>query len=76
MELIHKKEISLKTIFLKFLVQIVLSWFLLLALYVLVLNFLIATEVILPANTVENTVNTWAAEFDSTGTFLPNNLPK
>ena len=75
MELIHKKEISLKTIFLKFLVQIVLSWFLLLALYVLVLNFLIATEVILPANTVENTVNTWAAEFDSTGTFLPNDLP-
>lgn len=75
MELKRRKEISLKAIFLKFLVQIVLSWILVFLFAVLIMESLIAAEVILPANTVEHTVNAWAAGFDSNDTFLPSDLP-
>lgn len=75
MELIRKKEFSLKTVFLKFLIQIVLSWFLILALWTLLLNFFIALGMILPANTVENATHSWITQFDADKTVFPDMLP-
>ena len=75
MELIRKKEYSLKSVFLKFIVQIVLSWFLVAAIDVLLLTSLIMLGIILPANTVEQATTNWIAQFDASETVLPNTLP-
>lgn len=75
MELIRKKEYSLKSVFLKFIVQIVMSWFLIAAIAMLLLEAAIMSGIILPANTVEHAAHNWIAQLNPSETFLPNQLP-
>lgn len=75
MELTRKKEITLKTIFLKFLIQMILSWFAVLSIWILLLNLCISCHFIIPANAIETTVNDWVTDIDLTEKFLPNMLP-
>lgn len=75
MELTRKKESTLKTIFLKFLIQMILSWFAVLGVWILLLNLCISCHFIIPANTIETAVNSWITDIAPTDTILPNMLP-
>lgn len=75
MELIRKKECSLKSVFLKFIVQIVMSWCFIAVIAVLLLEAAIMSGIILPANTVEHAAHNWIAELNPSETVFPNQLP-
>lgn len=75
MELTRKKEISLKKVFLKFILQIAMSWILVFLLWILLLYLAIATGFILPANSIESEVTTWLSERDDTLPFSLEELP-
>lgn len=75
MELTRKKEISLKRVFLKFLMQIATSWILAFLLWVLLLYLVIASGFILPANSIENEVTDWLATRDDSVPFSLQEIP-
>lgn len=71
-----KREISLKTFFLKFLVRLMLSWLLVVMLFVGLLELLLLTRVMLPANAIENDIRVWLSEADGSRPFPVGELPK
>ncbi len=75
MEFIRKKEMSLKRVFLNFLMQIVTAWILAFLLWLLLLYLSIATGFLLPANSVESMVSSWLAARDNTLPFSLEELP-
>lgn len=70
-----KKEISLKTIFFRFLVQIILSWALILVLFISIMELLIIFNVILPADAIEMNISSWQETLTSDDSFTPDTLP-
>lgn len=71
-----KRRISLKTFFLKFLVQLMLSWILVVMLFAGILELLLLTRVMLPANAVESDIRAWLSEVDGSRSFPVGELPK
>lgn len=75
MELTRKKEISLKKIFLKFLLQLAVSWLLAFSLWGLLLFLAIDTGFLLPANSIESEVTAWLSARDDTLPFSLQEIP-
>lgn len=71
-----KREISLKTFFLKFLVRLMLSWLLVVMLFVGLLELLLLTRVMLPANAVESDIRSWLSTVDGNRPFPVGELPE
>lgn len=71
-----KRMISLKTFFLKFLVQLMLSWLLVVMLFAGLLELLVLTRVMLPANAVESDIRAWLSTVDGSRPFPVGELPK
>lgn len=69
------KEISLKTIFLKFLIQIIFSWAVLLVVFISIIELLVLSHVILPANTVEKNIQSWLARLNQEEPFVSEEIP-
>lgn len=75
MELTKKKEITLRKVFLKFLIQIAASWLLILTLWFALLELALFTGFLLPSNAIENQVSDWIDAHKSVSAFSENDLP-
>lgn len=71
-----KRTISLKTFFLKFLVQLIVSWIAVILLWTGILEILILSHIMLPANAVENDIRRWLAAIDNSQSFSIEKLPQ
>lgn len=75
MELTRTKEISLKKVFLKFLLQLTSSWILTCFLWFLLLSLSIVSGFLLPANFIENEVTAWLSSRDASLPYSQQEIP-
>lgn len=69
------KEHSLKTFFFKFLIQVMLSWLAVCVIFVGILELLLRSHVLLPANTIEQDLQAWLTAVDASQPFSLDTLP-
>lgn len=75
MELTKKKEITLRKVFLKFLMQLATFWLLILVLWLALLEFALSTGFLLPSNAIESRVSDWMDAHEGVSAFSKNDLP-
>ncbi len=75
MELTKKKEITLRKVFLKFLLQLAAFWVLILVLWLALLEFALYTGFLLPSNAIERQVSDWIDTHTNISAFSEIDLP-
>lgn len=75
MELTKKKEMTLRKVFLKFLMQLAAFWVLILVLWLALLEFALSTGFLLPSNAIESHVSDWIGAHENVSAFSENDLP-
>lgn len=75
MELTKKKEMTLRKVFLKFLIHLAAFWALISVLWLALLEFALSTGFLLPSNAIENRVADWMDAHENVSAFSENDLP-
>lgn len=75
MELTKKKEMTLRKVFLKFLMQLAAFWALILVLWLALLEIALSTGFLLPSNAIESRVSDWMDAHEGVSAFSENDLP-
>ena len=76
MEIIRKKEIRLSTFFLRFLISTVLSGLIVFILWIALLTLAIGSDIIIPANRIEQSVQDFTSNLDSGTVVTADMIPK